>query len=430
MLTTFKKRELAKFSVLKQMALLRQKIPKDEFNLESVAASNIREFNLDGRQVQRVIIYLRSSGCSWAAHPTGSCTMCGHWVGTNQGNTIYSDSLIQQFETEFSKYDFRNYPVLCLYNAGSFLSNGEISPSARINIFQKIAAEKNIKFVIIESRPEFITSEVIKDIRDGLPQRVQIGIGLETHSDLIRDLCINKGFILQDFENAVSIIKKGALESLAYVLFKPPFLTEQEAITESIKTIHYSFDLGVDAVSIEPVSIQSNTLVEALNKAGIYRVPWIWSIFKLLKETYRLGDVRAGGFEFFPPPSTVVHNCDRCNDSCYEAIALYNSEKTVSHFDSIKCDCKGNWEADTNQETEPLLDRIIIQTTILENYLEHNQFSLKILDKEIQEDDIQDFTKYLQEFPITPYWNFNRRKSQKFRSLPSRIRAAQITSGK
>ncbi|RKX76096.1 MAG: hypothetical protein DRP87_12810 [Spirochaetes bacterium] len=56
-------------------------------------------------------------------------------------------------------------------------------------------------------------------------------------------------------EEAVNLIEEYGFQSLAYILIKPPFLSEQEAIEEAIDTVKIAFELGFDAVSIEPLSV-------------------------------------------------------------------------------------------------------------------------------------------------------------------------------
>ena len=142
--TTFKQRRIAQFSVLNQMTMLKQKIPKDEFILAPVAASAIMQCRR--LQLQKVIVYLISNGCLWTGHPAGNCPICSLFIGKNQGNIIYEHPLIRQAKAEHSENDLRKYPVFCpFYNAVSILKNHEISRSARINILPIIAAEKNIR---------------------------------------------------------------------------------------------------------------------------------------------------------------------------------------------------------------------------------------------------------------------------------------------
>ena len=121
--------------------------------------------------------------------------MCGHYTGTSMGRRIPAYHFIAQFRTEFLKYDFEQYPMICVYNAGSFLNEDEMSAIARREIFRIIAEDQHIRAVIIESRPEFITQETIGEVEEILAgKRVEIGVGLELENDLFREICINGWF--------------------------------------------------------------------------------------------------------------------------------------------------------------------------------------------------------------------------------------------
>ncbi|MEN6403780.1 MAG: archaeosine biosynthesis radical SAM protein RaSEA [Armatimonadia bacterium] len=323
------------------------------------ARSQVREFYLDGGCCERVIIYLHSPGCRWAAQTDGGCYMCGHWAGTKQGQTIPSSLIVEQVHSELAKYDWAKYPVLCVYNAGSFTCDREITPQARREILQAIGAVPELKLLIVESRPEFITPPMAEQFASLVPFHVQVGVGLESASDRIRRLCINKGFEREDFELAIATLNQAGVGSLAYVLLKPPFLTEIEAMEDAVDSVRYAFEVGVEAVSLEPVSVQPHTLIERLHDAGVYRVPWTWSVREVIRATAHLGDVRIGGFEYHPAPYTIVHNCPDCDEAAYHAIAHYNATKDLGPLNALDCSCIGAWEAECGLSTEPLEQRII-----------------------------------------------------------------------
>ena len=46
---------------------------------------------------------------------------------------------------------------------------------------------------------------------------------------------------------------------IAYVILKPPFLSEQEAITEAISTIGFANEIGFERISLEPMTIHGYT---------------------------------------------------------------------------------------------------------------------------------------------------------------------------
>ena len=80
-----------------------------------------------------------------------------------------------------------------------------------------------------------------------------------------------------------------------------PFLTEKEAIDDAIQTAIDCFEMGFDAVSIEPTSLQDFSLANYLYEMGQYRVPWLWSIEEIIEGIYKKIknkdlDIRIGGY--------------------------------------------------------------------------------------------------------------------------------------
>ena len=90
-----------------------------------------------------------------------------------------------------------------------FSNPDEIPKSARDEILNILKDEKYVEEVVVESRPEFITEDVLKECCNALGDKIfEIGIGLETSNDYTREEKINKGFSRKDFEKAVETIKK------------------------------------------------------------------------------------------------------------------------------------------------------------------------------------------------------------------------------
>lgn len=328
--------------------------------IDRVGISEIKEGYLEGKAIKRVIIILRSTGCAWSLKEEGGCLMCGHLCGTSKGIKISAENFVKQLDHEMGLYNFKNYPMLCVYNSGSFFNTEEIPAKARKYIFNKINNTNGIKRLIIESRPEFITDDILDEIENLLPNiEVEIGVGLETSNDIIRDLCMNKGFDANDFIKLANRMKKRKTKLLTYVLLKPPFITESEAIEDACRTIKFAFNVGTDIVSLEPVSIQDFTIINFLYEAGYYRCPWIWSVLEVIKRSYKLGFVRLGGFEFFPLPKIFTHNCEKCNEKMIRAIQDFNRTYNINVFDNLSCSCKKYWEHDLKFKAPSLANRIL-----------------------------------------------------------------------
>ena len=315
----------------------------------AVGDYELRKGFLDGEKIKRLIIYLRASGCQWMLDDeNGGCAMCGHLAGTTRGKRITAEEYITQFEKIVSQFDFSEIPMICIYNAGSFFNDNEIPPEAREPIYKKLRGITDIRHVIFESRPEYISVEKLDILKSIMPdKRIEVGIGLESSDEYVRQMCLNKGFKIDEFLEAVSLLKESGVYSLSYVLQKPPFLSESIAIEDSVNSIKWAFQHGVDIVSLEPVSVQKNTLIHLLYSIEEYRPPWIWSVLKVISQVGQLGLVRIGGFEFFPPPSVCTHNCPECNDICTNAIEDYNATNDIEIINStlaIECDtCKPIW---------------------------------------------------------------------------------------
>jgi radical SAM enzyme (TIGR01210 family) len=306
---------------------------------------------------------MRSFGCEWMlSDENGGCTMCGHLAGTSQGSEISASLFIEQFDNIINQIDLKNIPMICIYNAGSFLNDNEMPREARSHIFNKLAGMDEIESIIFESRPEYIDSDKIFEMTSIISgKRIEIGIGLESSDEYVRQICLNKGFKVDEFKSAVSLLKAHGVHVLAYVLQKPPFLTEQQAIIDTTNSVRWAFSNGVDVVSIEPVSVQKNTLIHLLYNMKLYRPPWIWSVLTSVAEIGNIGAIRIGGFEFFPLPDVCTHNCSMCNDFCIQAIEQFNATNDIKVIEktlATPCTtCKETWRRE-------LCDNATIQDNI------------------------------------------------------------------
>lgn len=361
------------------MKKIRSTTPFEYFSPDIAKGSEVWASHLDGKKINRVIIYLRSSGCTWAVANSknqlnkfrAGCFDCEHSVtGTTHGAPISLDSYIKQFVTEFNRFNFEHYPEICIYNEGSFFNPQELPDKARIEILRIISGNQYIKSVILETLPEFITEDVLKQTKVLLGnRRVEIGLGLESSNQIVRDLCVNKSHSLEDFDSAVALIKK-YFDVLAYVLIKPSFLTEAEAVKDAIDTTCYAFSRGVDVVSLEPVNPSSHNMAGILEKLGLYRPAWLWSVILVAEQVSQLGEIRIGGLQFSPVYHHNARNCDECNQKLWKKIEEFNSSGNIMVFDSISsCACKDLWRDDMMMPELPVYNRIELLIDKVESYV-------------------------------------------------------------
>jgi radical SAM enzyme (TIGR01210 family) len=322
-------------------------------NLDKPAHFEVREEWFRGENVKRAVVFLLTNGCEWALRSGHGCTMCGHLAKqTRTDEAISADHLIDQFQTALRGIESHGIPILNIFNNGSFFNENEIPAEARRSMLRMISESNSLKKVLVECRPEHISEELVSEMRATIPDKeLEIAIGLESASDRVRRLSINKGFNLREFAEAARIIKANGIGLRTYVLLKPPFLSEREAIEDSVETIKTAFSMGADVVSLEAVTVQRYTLVEFLADRGLYRVPWLWSILEVVKQTSHLGRVVVGLFQFYPSPESVPHNCDLCNHRVMDAIVEYDRTLRVEVFEGLDCECRHVWDASLANDT-------------------------------------------------------------------------------
>jgi len=104
----------------------------------------IRKGLLAGKYVGRVVVFLRGTGCEWMK-TGGGCTMCGFHLATNAGVKINDEAQFEQVEKALNETRKYHYPILCLYNDGSFLNPNEISREVAAKILNLINKSTWIK---------------------------------------------------------------------------------------------------------------------------------------------------------------------------------------------------------------------------------------------------------------------------------------------
>ena len=291
-------------------------------------------------------IVLSTEGCAHARGSEGGCTMCSYLLDGTSTNPS-SEEFLNQFLEAMKKVENASAPIsVKIYTSGSFLDTEEIPIDARNRILTAIANDDRIKEVVLESRPEYVQDSILEEIRSLLGDRaIELAMGLESSSDLVRSLCINKNFDFADFKEAVDIGKKYGIGTRAYVLLKPPFLTERDALLDAQKTISDAIDAGVSTISLNPVNVQSNTLVESLWKKQRFRPPWLWSVVDVLQYAH---EAAKGATRVVCDPAAAgkrrgTHNCGKCDKSIVNAIRQFSLDQNITAFDGLQCECRNLW---------------------------------------------------------------------------------------
>ena len=292
-------------------------------------------------------IILNTGGCRWAR--AGGCTMCGYVAESVEGGTVPHDDLMAQVQRCLDhERDHADEPAgqIKIYTSGSFLDEREVPAETRRAIAETFADRDRM---VVESLPDFVDHEKLADFTDyGI--QTDVAVGLETATDRIRHDCVNKYFDFAEFERAAEHAAGVGAGVKAYLLMKPPFLSEREALEDMTRSIRRCAGVeGCHTVSMNPTNVQRHTMVEELYHDDGYRPPWLWSVAEVLQETADedvlvVSDPVGHGSDRGP------HNCGECDDRVQRAIKDFNLRQDPSVFEQVSCACELTWETVLERE--------------------------------------------------------------------------------
>ncbi len=226
-----------------------------------------------------VVSIFRTKGCSWYNY--SSCSMCGYFNDIDKNVTV--SDLKKQID--YVADSIRGINVLKVFTSGSFLDTQEIPLEVRNYFLEAIGGK--VKALLVESRTEYITESNLSGLNDhGFD--VRIAIGLETSNDNIMKNSINKGSTYSKYVKAAELSRAMGFSVRTYLLFKPLFTGELSAIDDMLHSIS-DVDALSDDISVNPMNIQKNTLVEYFWKRNMYRPPRLWSLAKVLLDSRKEG---------------------------------------------------------------------------------------------------------------------------------------------
>jgi hypothetical protein len=295
----------------------------------------------EGEVLPSLTIILKTGGCRH-----NRCRMCSYRFERYTGCS--GDDLARLLNAQLAwistRYDLDEIRMVKIYTSGSFFDPGEV-PSGVVDAAARLFRGK---LVVAETRPEFVEAGKVAEFQAGIDTGewetpLTVAIGLETTSDFIREKCIDKGFSWQDFLSAVNEARKAGAGVKAYLLHKPLFLTEYEALIDMERSIRTVSGIA-DLISMNPCTIQRHTELEYYWKKGAYRPPYLWSVLSLLisAPVFVTCDPVGGGRSRGP------HNCGTCDHDIVHAIrdfSLSNDRGLLIDVFEKGCSCRNEWES-------------------------------------------------------------------------------------
>jgi radical SAM enzyme (TIGR01210 family) len=278
-----------------------------------------KELSASGSIEDTGIIFLTNRECPF------HCLMCDLWKNTTD-ETAIAGTIPNQI-----RYALERMPSvkhIKLYNSGSFFDSRAIPEED----YKEIASIlEDCETVIVESHPRLINKKCLK-FRDMLVPQLHVAMGLETvNREILSKL--NKQMTTEVFSNAVSFLTKNRIYSRAFILLRPPLLSESEGVFWAERSIDFAFSSGVECCTIIPVR-EGNGAMDLLKERGDFTLPDIRSLEQVLEYGIGLNKGRV-----FADVWDLAHfsKCNKCIDQrVNRLIAMNLSQKKIS---TIHCKC-------------------------------------------------------------------------------------------
>jgi len=261
-------------------AILRARPAKNVVDLDRPYAFLAeKECQPNGQIDDVAVLFLTNRECPYR------CLMCDLWKNTTD-ITVPVGSVPAQIN-----HALRNLPPtnhIKLYNSGNFFDPLAIP----VDDYAAIASlVKDFETVVVENHPRMCGQRVpaFLDIlkSENAAITLEVAIGLETvHPAALSFL--NKQMTTQDFRRACDYLGSLGVAMRAFVLLRPPTLSEDEGREWAPRSIEFAFDCGVKTVSIIPTR-GGNGVMEQLSQEGLFSPPSLESLETVMAWGLSLG---------------------------------------------------------------------------------------------------------------------------------------------
>ncbi len=284
------------------------------------------EYSASGEIVSVATILLTNRECPWR------CLMCDLWKNT-LSETVPVGAIPAQIE--FALQQLPPTSQVKLYNSGSFFDRRAIPLEDHPQVAQRV---RNFERIIVECHPALVGEDCFQ-FNNLVEGSLEVAMGLETaHPQVLEKL--NKRMTLEQFATASERLRSHDIALRVFILLKPPFMQEDDALEWACKSLDFAFDCGATAATLIPTRA-GNGAIDQLAQDGYFSQPKLSTLEAALNYGLSLGRARVFADLW---DSSQMNGCPHCFQDRIERLRRMNLQQRVN--ESILCDACGEIGAD------------------------------------------------------------------------------------
>ena len=270
------------------------------------------ERDSSGEIVAIATLFLTNRECPW------HCLMCDLWKNT-LAESVPAGAIPAQID-----YALAHLSPACqikLYNSANFFDPRAIPVEDYSAIAQRVAGFER---VIVECHPALIGENSFR-FKELVTGRLEVAMGQETvHPEILERL--NKRMTTDQFAGAATSLREHDIDLRVFILVKPPFLGEDEALPWAERSLDFAFDCGATAATLIPTRA-GNGAMEALAVTRDFLPPRLATLEATVSYGIRLGRGRVFADLWDLKPGM---ECPHCYPGRIARLRRMNLQQTVS----------------------------------------------------------------------------------------------------
>jgi hypothetical protein len=251
---------------------------------------------------------------------------------------------LSQVDHAYEAYVEKDANAVGIYNDGNFFNDSEIDHSTQLAILERVANWPGLRQITIESRPEYITGDILKEIREVCGEcTVELATGIDSTNPEIIRMTTNRGLDIEKCKKKLFLAQEYGIRTTALMVFGLPFLTQREIVDDACTSIEELLKWNIN-VDIEAMTLQDGSFLERLHRVELYRVPWLWSLVELFRRIPDPADVYLSPFSYSVPTVETPFNCQSCSFSvASELLEKFSQSRDKADLPTYQGCCENEW---------------------------------------------------------------------------------------